>query len=70
VTPVRRLEGRAVTTLDGLDESTRRRWAEALVGTGGSQCGFCTPGIVMRLAALAGSGPVADLPICAAVPVG
>jgi len=49
-----------VTTLDGLDESTRRRWAEALVGTGGSQCGFCTPGIVMRLAALAGSGPVAD----------
>jgi hypothetical protein len=43
-----------VTTLDGLDEPIRRQWAEALVGTGGSQCGFCTPGIVMRLAALAG----------------
>ena len=27
--------------------------SDALVATGGSQCGFCTPGIVMRLAALA-----------------
>ena len=52
VTPVRRLGGREVTTLDGLPEVTRRRWSEALVATGGSQCGFCTPGIVMRLAAL------------------
>jgi xanthine dehydrogenase small subunit len=58
VTPVRRLAGREVTTLDGLPEDTRRRWSEALVATGGSQCGFCTPGIVMRLAALAGGAPV------------
>jgi hypothetical protein len=52
VTPVRRLAGREVTTLDGLPADTRHRWSEALVATGGSQCGFCTPGIVMRLAAL------------------
>jgi aerobic-type carbon monoxide dehydrogenase small subunit (CoxS/CutS family) len=52
VTPVRRLAGRQVTTLDGLPAGTRERWSEALVATGGSQCGFCTPGIVMRLAAL------------------
>ncbi len=58
VTPARRLDGREVTTLDGLAESTRHAWADALVATGGSQCGFCTPGIVMRLAALAGDGPV------------
>ncbi|HEV3132949.1 MAG TPA: 2Fe-2S iron-sulfur cluster-binding protein [Acidimicrobiales bacterium] len=61
MTPVRRLEGRAVTTLDGLPEPERERWVEALVAAGGSQCGFCTPGIVMRLAALsstlAPSGP-------------
>jgi len=58
VTPARRVDGRAVTTLDGLPEDDRRAWAEALVATGGSQCGFCTPGIVMRLAALAGDvGP-------------
>ncbi|HEV3367650.1 MAG TPA: 2Fe-2S iron-sulfur cluster-binding protein [Acidimicrobiales bacterium] len=42
-----------MTTLDGLPDSERERWAEALVAAGGSQCGFCTPGIVMRLAALA-----------------
>jgi xanthine dehydrogenase small subunit len=42
-----------VTTLDGLPDEERDRWVGALVATGGSQCGFCTPGIVMRLAALA-----------------
>ncbi len=60
MTPVRRLEGRSVTTLEGLADGLRTRWAEALLATGGSQCGFCTPGIVMRLAALgraAGGSP-------------
>jgi aerobic-type carbon monoxide dehydrogenase small subunit (CoxS/CutS family) len=52
VTPVRRLQGRQVTTLEGIPEDQREQWVEALVATGGSQCGFCTPGIVMRLAAL------------------
>ncbi len=52
VTPVRRVAGRAVTTLDGLDPAVRDRWAEAFTETGASQCGFCTPGIIMRLAAL------------------
>jgi len=61
VTPVRRLDGRQVTTLDGLAPTERDRWARALVARGGSQCGFCTPGIVMRLAAL-GSGPLGPDP--------
>ncbi len=60
VTPVRRVAGREITTLDGLPPGTRQRWADALVATGGSQCGFCTPGVVMRLAALAGKAPVSD----------
>jgi hypothetical protein len=51
VTPVRRVAGREVITIDGLPDEVRRRWVDALVATGGSQCGFCTPGIVMRLAA-------------------
>ena len=59
VTPARRMDGREVTTLEGLPEVDRRAWASALVASGGSQCGFCTPGIVMRLAALEG-GPVTD----------
>jgi xanthine dehydrogenase small subunit len=50
VTPVARVEGRAVTTIEGLDERARTRAAAAFVADGGSQCGFCTPGIVMRFA--------------------
>ena len=50
VTPAARVEGRAVTTIEGLDEKARSRAAAAFVATGGSQCGFCTPGIVMRFA--------------------
>jgi hypothetical protein len=38
-----------VTTLDGLDPTDRQAWGEAFCATGGSQCGFCTPGIVLRL---------------------
>ncbi len=53
VTPVRRVAGRSITTLAGLERPARDRWADALCATGGSQCGFCTPGIVVRLAALA-----------------
>ncbi len=49
VTPVRRVAGREVTTLEGLEDAVTRQWADALLECGGSQCGFCTPGIVMRL---------------------
>jgi xanthine dehydrogenase small subunit len=53
VTPVRRLAGRAVTTAAAVPGADR--WAAALCATGGSQCGFCTPGIVVRLAAGGGA---------------
>ena len=56
VTPAARVEGRAVTTVEGLDSATRERIAGAFVDTGGSQCGFCTPGIVMRAASLLSKG--------------
>ena len=56
VTPARRIAGRHVTTLEGLDPADRERWAHALLATGGSQCGFCTPGILVRLAALGPPG--------------
>jgi aerobic-type carbon monoxide dehydrogenase small subunit (CoxS/CutS family) len=60
VTPVRRVAGRRVTTLDGLDPTQRRRWAGAFSQTGASQCGFCTPGIIMRLASLGARGKRVD----------
>ena len=50
VTPAVRVEGRRVTTVEGLDAATRDAFAESFVATGGSQCGFCTPGILMRFA--------------------
>ena len=56
VTPVARVAGRSVTTVEGLADSVRDSLAARFVATGGSQCGFCTPGILMRAAALAAKG--------------
>ncbi len=60
VTPARRVRGRSITTVDGLGPAERGAWGEAFCATGGSQCGFCTPGIVMRLSALRAKGVAAD----------
>jgi xanthine dehydrogenase molybdenum-binding subunit len=43
-----RVEGKHVTTLEGLPADERERYAAAFASTGALQCGFCTPGIVMR----------------------
>lgn len=59
VTPATRVKGRAVTTVEGLPADERDALADALVATGGSQCGFCTPGILMRAAAARAKGRVA-----------
>jgi xanthine dehydrogenase small subunit len=56
VTPAVRVHGREVTTVEGLDPGSRDDLAGAFVAAGGSQCGFCTPGIVMRAASLLGKG--------------
>ena len=58
VTPLRRVAGRSVTTLDGLPADDVDRWAEAFCAVGGSQCGFCTPGIILRFAGLSATAPV------------
>jgi aerobic-type carbon monoxide dehydrogenase small subunit (CoxS/CutS family) len=50
VTPPTRVAGREVTTVNGLADDVRDRLLAAFVATGGSQCGFCTPGIVVRAA--------------------
>jgi len=48
VTPTRRVAGRSITTIEGLAASDE--WSEAFCAAGASQCGFCTPGIIVRLA--------------------
>lgn len=60
VTPARRVEGRSITTLEGIDVTARENWGEAFAACGASQCGFCTPGIVIRLEALRLGGTRAD----------
>lgn len=56
VTPAERVAGRSVTTVEGLEPSERDGLAGAFCATGGSQCGFCTPGIVVRVAGLQRGG--------------
>ena len=52
VTPVRRVNARRITTLDGFSPEVRARWVAAFAATGASQCGFCTPGIICRFEGL------------------
>jgi hypothetical protein len=52
--------GRQVTTLEGLTPAVRDLWANAFADSGASQCGFCTSGIIMRLAALQTRRPALD----------
>jgi xanthine dehydrogenase small subunit len=56
VTAVRRVAGRSITTAEGLTPELKARWGAAFVAAGASQCGFCTPGILLRLAALEQGG--------------
>jgi xanthine dehydrogenase small subunit len=56
VTAVRRIAGKSVTTVEGLAPELKERWAGSFLAAGASQCGFCTPGILLRLAALEKGG--------------
>jgi aerobic-type carbon monoxide dehydrogenase small subunit (CoxS/CutS family) len=51
-TSLDKAEGSDVTTLEGFDEAERNRLASAFAVTGALQCGFCTPGILVRVAAM------------------
>jgi xanthine dehydrogenase molybdenum-binding subunit len=47
-----KVAGREVVTLEGFEASERDRLARAFASTGALQCGFCTPGIVVRAKSL------------------
>jgi len=51
-TSMEKVDGATVTTLEGLDQNERDRFSNAFAAHGALQCGFCTPGIVMRAKAL------------------
>ena len=47
-TSLEKVAGGEVTTLEGIEESERRKYSDAFAACGGLQCGFCIPGIVVR----------------------
>ena len=57
VTPMKKADGGQVTTTEGLGEYRQRVFAHAFVATGGIQCGFCIPGMVMQANALINRQP-------------
>lgn len=46
--PASMFAGKHVVTLEGLSDRSREAFALAFAATGASQCGFCSPGIVMK----------------------
>src|SRR5437899_6123893 len=52
-----RAHGKNVTTLEGLSPEHRDSWARCFVAAGASQCGFCSPGIVMKAEAFLDKRP-------------
>jgi xanthine dehydrogenase molybdenum-binding subunit len=54
---MKEVEGKALTTLEGLPAAEQDAFADAFVAKGGVQCGYCTPGIVMKASALLRKNP-------------
>lgn len=51
-------DGSEITTIEGIhDDGTLNAVQEALVGAGGVQCGFCTPGFVVAATHLFATNP-------------
>ena len=58
LTPVINVEGKEVLTIEGFrDTPSYRVIADAFADMGGSQCGFCTPGMILVTYALLKNNP-------------
>ncbi len=47
--PAEKVEGKSVLTLEGVPAEERKLYADAFQVAAGVQCGFCTPGLVLRI---------------------
>ncbi|MCA9543096.1 MAG: selenium-dependent xanthine dehydrogenase [Myxococcales bacterium] len=56
-TKTHKVQGKQITTLDGIDQRTREAFSQAFAATNALQCGFCIPGIVVRGASLVAKDP-------------
>lgn len=57
LTPISKLENAIVNTLEGIPETVRDILAKTFVEKGAVQCGFCTPGFLMRTKVLLQKNP-------------
>jgi len=57
ITPLKKVAGGSVTTIEGLGDYRQKVFANAFVSKGGVQCGFCIPGIVMQSHVLISKNP-------------
>ncbi len=57
VTPIRRAQGKAITTIEGLSPTGDHPLQKAWVELGVPQCGFCQAGQIMSAAALLAVNP-------------
>lgn len=55
--PATSVAGKNILTLEGFSELERDTFAESFIAGGGLQCGFCTPGIVVRAKNLIDKSP-------------
>ncbi|MBC8487158.1 MAG: selenium-dependent xanthine dehydrogenase [Bacteroidetes bacterium] len=60
VTKMKNLEGAEIVTLEGVPDNIKNVLAKAFVKKGAVQCGFCTPGILMRTKILFNENPKPD----------
>ncbi|MFW5724912.1 MAG: (2Fe-2S)-binding protein, partial [Bacteroidota bacterium] len=56
-TPMSKVEGATVFTLEGLPEKIKKTIATIFVNNGAVQCGFCSPGFIMRTRLLLKENP-------------
>lgn len=61
--PLGAVAGREIVTVEGIADGELHPVQKALVETGGSQCGYCTPGFVMSMFAAYYDGKVDDASI-------
>ena len=57
-TKISSLNGKIITTTEGIPEPIKKILGDAFVGKGAVQCGFCTPGFLMRTKVLLQKNPL------------
>jgi len=61
--PLGQMVGREVITVEGISNGELHAVQAAMVETGGSQCGYCTPGFIMSMFAAYYDGSVDDVSV-------